>query len=340
MGAAGAAGLTDHHQSKKNVRPGMSRAWNSLWRDPRRAGWLMSAYFLLSLVTGPVIYLRVGPAPLAPGPGAFGWVFSAFFGWRVTRGGRVSRVLLIVGAVLSCLAAASTVALRFTPAVLGVLTAGGVQVAVLLSPAVYQRTRPGGGDVWTGEPTGPQPRRSPRWLVTVLAVAAALGLTGSVVAEAAITGRVASYNSRTVHLRPGQPSRVTLTQGHYFAFVGCADYVGCPPLDPRQLTIRGPGHIVVTNVAFSGPPDMRSEVGQQFQPTLAFTVPTREQVLISLSASPGQPVFVAPSEQESQYLIHWIEVAVASALLLLAALAALDWTLPWRARVRYGPATA
>jgi hypothetical protein len=105
----------------------------------------MSAYFLLSLVTGPVIYLRVGPAPLAPGPGAFGWVFSAFFAWRVTRGGRVSRVLLIVGAVLSCLAAVSMVALRFTPTALGVLTAGGVQVAVLLSPAVYQRTRPRGG---------------------------------------------------------------------------------------------------------------------------------------------------------------------------------------------------
>jgi hypothetical protein len=329
--------------NKKKVRPGMSRAWNSLWRDPRRAGWLMSAYFLLSLVTGPVIYLRVGPAPLVPGPGAFGWVFSAFFAWRVTRGGRVSRVLLIVGAVLSCLAAVSMVAFRFTPAALGVLAAGGVQVAVLLSPAVYQRTRPGGRAARTGEPAGPQPqrqrRRSPRWLVTALVVAAAAGLTGAAVAEAAITGRVASYNSRTVHLRPGQPSRVTLTQGRYFAFVGCSDYVGCPPLDPRQLTVRAPGHIGVANVSFSGSPDMRSEAGQQFQPTLVFTVPAREQVLISLSASPGQPVFVAPSEQESRYLIHWVEVAVASAVLLLAALAALDWALPWRARVRYGPAT-
>jgi hypothetical protein len=296
----------------------------------------MSAYFLLSLVTGPVIYLRVGPAPLAPGPGAFGWVFSAFFAWRVTRGGRVSRVLLIVGAVLCCLVAVSMVALRFTPAALGVLAAGWVQVAVLLSPAVYQRTRPGGGTAWTGEPARQrrQRRRSPRWLVMALAVAAALGLTGSAVAEAVITGRVASYNSRTVHLRPGEPSRVTLTQGRYFAFVGCSDYVGCPALDPRQLTVRGPGHIVVANVGFSGPPDMRSEAGQQFQPTLVFTVPAREQVLISLSASPGQPAFVAPSEQESRYLIHWVEVAVASALLLLAALAALDWTLPWRARGR------
>lgn len=327
--------LTDYQQNKKKVRPGMSRAWNSLWRDQRRAGWLMSAYFLLSLVTGPVVYLSVGTASLPPGPRAFGWVFSAFFAWRVTRGGSISRVLLIVGAVLSCLAAASTVALRFTPAALGVLAAAGVQVAVLLSPAVYQRTLPGGGAVWTGEPARPRPqrRRCPWWLVTVLAVAAALGLTGSAVAGAAIAGRVASYNSRTVHLRPGQSSSVTLAQGRYFAFVGCSDYVGCPLLDPRQLTIRGPGHIVVADVSFLSAPDMRSEAGQQFEPMLVFTVPTREQVLISLSASHGQPVLVAPSEQESRYLIHWIEVSVASALLLLAALAALNWTIPWRFRI-------
>jgi len=319
----------------------MSRAWGSFWVDPRRAGWLMSAYFLLSLVTGPVIYFKVGYAPLAAGAGALGPVFSAFFAWRVSRGGRVSRVLLFVGAVLSCLAAASVVALRFTPAALGVLAAGGAQLAVLLSPAVYQRTRWGGGAARTGEPVGPRPRRrGARWLVTALAVAAGLGLTGAAVAEAAITGRVASYNSRTVHLRPGQPARVTLIPGRYFAFVGCADYVGCPPLSPRQLTVHGADDIAVANVSFSGPPDMRSEAGQPFEPALVFTVPAREQVLISLDASPGQPVMVAPSVQEAQYLIHWIEVAVVSGLLLLAALAAVDLMLPWRARVPHDAATA
>jgi hypothetical protein len=301
----------------------------------------MLAFFLLSLVTDPVIYLKVGPAPLAPGPGAFGWVCSAFFAWRVARGGRVSRMLLIIGAVLSCIAAVYMVALRFTPAAVGVLAAGGLQLAVLLSPAVYQRTRPGGGTGWTGEPAGPlpQPRRpGPRWLVPALAVTAAVGLTGTAVAGAAVVGRVASYNARTVHLRPGQPSRATLAAGRYFTFAGCRDYFGCLPMDPRDLTVSGPRRVIVTSVAFSGSPDMRSEAGQQFQPTLAFTVPVREQVMISLVPSPAGPVpvFVAPSEQESRYLIHWIEVTVASALLLLAALATLAWTLPWPARVRSG----
>jgi hypothetical protein len=270
---------------------------------------------------------------MAPEPGAVGWASSAFFAWRVARGGRVSRVLLLAFAVLACFAAMSALAFRFTPAGLGVLAAVGAQVAVLLSPAVHQRTRPKGVAVSAGEPAGPQGqsrrRRTPRWLVTVLAGALALGLSGAAVAEVVFAARVASYDSRTVHLRPGQPSRVTLTQGRYFAFAGCGpDPFGCLPLNPRQLTVRGPGRIVVTNVAFSGPPDMRSEAGQQFQPMLVFTVPAREQVLVSLNASRGQPVFVAPSEQESRYLIHWSELAVASALLLFAALTALDWARP------------
>jgi hypothetical protein len=308
----------------------MSRAWNSLWRDPRHAGGLMSAYFLLSLVTGPVIYLNVGPAPLASGRGAFGWVFSAFFAWRVARGGRVSRVLLIAGAELSCVVAMSVVALRFTPAALGVLGAAGAQVAILLSPAVYQRTRPGGGAARAGQPAGPWParQRRPRWLPGALMAIGALGLTAAAVASVVITGRVDSYNDRTVDLRPGQTYRVTLTPGRYFTFARCADRIGCPQLDPGQLTVRGPGRILVANASFAGAPDMRSEAGRQYLPELVFTVPAREQVLISLNTSPGQPVFVAPSEQESRYLIHWIEIAAASALLLLAALAALDWARP------------
>jgi hypothetical protein len=300
----------------------------------------MLAYFLLSLVTGPVIYLKVGTAPLASGPGAFGWVLSAFFAWRVARGGRVSRMLLIIGAVLGCIAAAAMAGLRFTPAPLGVVAAGGAQLTLLLSPAVYQRTRPGGGTGWSGKPA--RPRRGPRWLVPALAVIAAVGLTGTAVAGVAVARRVDSYNARTVHLRPGQPSTVTLPPGRYFTFVGCIDEWGCPAIDPRQLTVSGPAPVAVTSVADAGAPDMRSEAGRQFQPTLMLIVPVREQVVISLSAAHeagvlDPPVFVAPSEQESRYLIHWIEVLVAFAPLLLAALAALAWTLPWPARVPYSP---
>ena len=218
--------------TEKKVRPGVSKAWNSLWRDPRRAGWLMLVYFLLSPVTGPVIYLRVSPAPLASGPGAFGWVFSAFFAWRVTRGGRVSRMLLIIGTVISCLAVASVVALRFTPAALGVLAAGGAQLTVLLSPAVYQRTRPGGGTVWTGEPAGTRPRprrRGPRWLAPALAITAAAGLTR----DSGRRGRrrrprpQLQRPNRAPAPRPAVPRHAP--PGRYFTFVGCLDYYARRP---------------------------------------------------------------------------------------------------------------
>jgi len=70
----------------------------ALWRDPRRAGWLMGAWFLVSLVVPPVLYVHAGTGGAPPGPsaGAFGWVLSAFLAWRVARGGRISRMLLIL----------------------------------------------------------------------------------------------------------------------------------------------------------------------------------------------------------------------------------------------------
>ena len=113
-----------------------------MWRDPRRAGWLMWAYFLLSLVVGSVIYLSVGPASSGQAGNGYGWIFSAFFSWRVTRGGRISRMLLILGTGLGYLETAFTVARHFEPATFGVLAIYIVQLALLMSPSVYQRTRP------------------------------------------------------------------------------------------------------------------------------------------------------------------------------------------------------
>lgn len=282
----------------------------------------MSAYVALLFVSGPVIHLGSGSGPVTLGRDGFGWIVSAFLAWRVTRGGHISRMLLLVSTLFICFLAAAAVVLRGTPAAVGVLAAGGAQAAALLSPAVRQRTRPGVASGSSGPAAAPRPRqrRGPRWLVMLLAAAAAFGLTGSAVASAAITERVANYNTRTVHLRAGGPFPVTLAQGRYFAFVRCSDYVGCPLLSPRQLTVRGPGRIVVTDVSFSGAPDMRSDSGQQFMPAAAFTLPASERVLISLRSRAAGPVLVEPSEQEQRFLTRWIEVAVASGLVLLAAL--------------------
>src|ERR1700722_6662663 len=59
-------------------------------------------------------------------------------------GGRASRILLIVSTALAFLATAFEIAPRFGLAVFAVLAACAMQLALLLSPAVYQRTRPRG----------------------------------------------------------------------------------------------------------------------------------------------------------------------------------------------------
>lgn len=112
-----------------------------LWRDPRRAGLLMAAYFLISLATGPVVYIRGGSGPPGLAGHVFGAVVAGFLAWRVTRGGRVSRTLLIIAAECAFLVTATGIASRFGPVIFGLLAAYAAQVALLLSPAVYLRTR-------------------------------------------------------------------------------------------------------------------------------------------------------------------------------------------------------
>jgi hypothetical protein len=143
-----------------------------LWRDPRWAGLLMAGYVLLSLAVGPDGFLRVGTGPVGPGSFLFGALAAAFLAWRVTRGGRVSRMLLIACTALAFAVTAFEVAGRFGPAVLAVLAACAAQLALLLSPAVYRRTRPRD---WAG-PAGWARVRPPLALL-LLGVLAGLAVT-------------------------------------------------------------------------------------------------------------------------------------------------------------------
>jgi hypothetical protein len=146
-----------------------------LWRDPRRAWLLMWAYFLLSLAVGPVIYLYVGPAGVSPMSAVghwYDWIFSAFFAWRVARGGRISRMLLIIGAGAGYLAATSKIAQQFTPELFGYLALYGAQIALLVSPAVYLRTRPVGR-------VEPLPRTRVRPPLSLLLLGILIGLCGT-----------------------------------------------------------------------------------------------------------------------------------------------------------------
>jgi hypothetical protein len=145
----------------------------ALWRDPRRAWLLMWAYFLLSLAVGPIISLYIGPAGLSPMSAGhwYDWIFSAFFAWRVARGGRVSRMLLIIGAGVGYLDASSRIADQLTPELIGQLAIYAAQIALLLSPAVYLRTRPKGRVV---EPL-PRTRVRPPLAALLLGVLIGLG---------------------------------------------------------------------------------------------------------------------------------------------------------------------
>jgi hypothetical protein len=118
-----------------------------LWRNPRWAGLLMAAYVLLSLAVGPDVFLKTGTGPAGPGARVFGALAAAFFAWRVSRGGRISRMLLIIVTGFAFLAVTFVIASRFGPLVFAVLVGCAAQLALLFSPAVYQRTRPPG---WPG----------------------------------------------------------------------------------------------------------------------------------------------------------------------------------------------
>jgi MFS family permease len=149
------------------------------WQDPAWAGVFMVAYFVLSLVTGASISLGFGPGPFS----LSGWVATAFLSWRVTDGGRISRMLLIVLSWASFIFAVVLVRTGLSVAEFCVLVASAAQIALLLSPAVYERTRrEHGGRVplWR--------TREPPWLAIAFAVGVVVGLAWVVVYATALSG--------------------------------------------------------------------------------------------------------------------------------------------------------
>jgi hypothetical protein len=295
-----------------------------MWRA--RPGLLMGAYFLLSLVVGPVFFVRVGTD--ASSALLSGSVLSAFFAWRVTRGGRISRMLLIVAAGTGVIAAVIMLAVRFSWVELRTLAACGGQIALLLSPAVYERTRPAGRGTRT---VALWRRRRPALLVAALAAGAVLGLAGVAASAAVISGRIRGYDSDTVRVLTGHPVRVTLSPGGYSAFGGCVDEWGCAQLSARDLPVSGAlsgplrlasyGGFDASSSAF----EERTDDGQPFVRELAFTVPVQESVRIALNVKLRQSVLVAPSEGKTGTIRGGIVAATGCALLLLGSLAGLAW---------------
>ena len=151
-------------------------------------------------------------APLLP--------LAAFLAWRVSRGGRPSRVILIILGMHSFAGDAFVGTRSWSPLVLLLLAIYAAQIALLVSPAIYQRTRP---DPLTGwAPTASAKSGPPLWMVLIAL------LTGLVVTLlylgnmdwAAIPGcgqagaALAQLPSRCFGLTQGYPVRfLTATQG-------------------------------------------------------------------------------------------------------------------------------
>ena len=177
-------------------------------------------------------------------------------------------------------------------------------------------------------PTKPRPKLPVPFGVLVLA--AAIGLAGAVPSAGLIIARVDAWGANATYLHAGHPARVLLRPDDYVVFVGCPDDMACPPLDPSGVSVQ-----VVHGGAVEAIPDPSSdhdsENGQPFIGAVSFAIPRTELVQIALAASPGQPVFVVPSEgEEAHALAGWIILLVLSLATLIAALVGLIRLLIWR----------
>jgi hypothetical protein len=92
------------------------------------------------------------------------FLVSAFLTWRVSRGGRISRMLLILGSGASYTAAALDVARLWNASVVALLIVGVAQVALLVSEPVYWHTRATPVTVRV-EGWAPFAGRPPTWLL-------------------------------------------------------------------------------------------------------------------------------------------------------------------------------
>jgi hypothetical protein len=148
------------------------------WRRPG-ADEVLLAYLLLAAV-GPTLNWLSHSLPWQHPLGEFLW--TAFLTWRVSRGGRISRVLLIIGSVLDCAAAVLAVARLWDLSIMTLVIIYAVQVELLLSPPVYWCTRRPAPILVRARSWPQLIGRSPWWLLPVglfAGVAVTLACLGS-----------------------------------------------------------------------------------------------------------------------------------------------------------------
>jgi hypothetical protein len=175
-----------------------------------------------------VLSILAAPSRVAPAHGLLGdaeadiplLVFVAFLTWRVLVGGWISRGYLILIAARGYLDTALGLARAWQPIQLWLLAAFAAQVALLVSPAVYERARPADK---AGRRPGPMPLvGTPRWWMVPAGLLAGLALTLAMLGNegwAAIPGcgptgiPQASLPSRCIVLARGAPLRILYGNG-------------------------------------------------------------------------------------------------------------------------------
>jgi hypothetical protein len=164
----------------RKLRAIMTQIWRKpraimtqIWRKP---GAIMTAYVLLF----------AGAALVHPGmkfPPTAAWVsavsvgvaLAAFLAWQVTRGSATARALTVVYTILLIIAAIGSPDLRSGGLVsLGLLALYLVQIALLVSTPIYDRTRQDSADLPPVEaPLWP----IPPWWMAAVALAAGVAIT-------------------------------------------------------------------------------------------------------------------------------------------------------------------
>jgi hypothetical protein len=136
------------------------------------AGGLLAIYLLLGLAA--VASASVAHPALRCSASAKCWVpyndqpiwlpVMAFLAWSVYRGGRVSRIALIAWSAVGYTAVTTTIARVWSLPALALLAIHAIQIALLTSPAIHQRTR--GNDHADVPPPSRQSARPPLWLIS------------------------------------------------------------------------------------------------------------------------------------------------------------------------------
>jgi hypothetical protein len=206
---------------------------------------------------------------------------------------------------------------------------GGTLVFITVAYGDWSRHRLEGSPLrWFPRPEGPRPAIPVP--TPVLAFTAAAALAAAAASGLLIIDRVGAWSSHAIYLDVGHPVAAELAPGHYTVFAGCTQDMTCAHLDPNSVTIRSAGREVDVVTDPSSDHDSEGN-GQPFVGELSFSIPRASAVQIELTTSPGQPVFVVPSEgQEARALTGWIVLAGAALLILLVSLACLGWLAWWR----------